>query len=127
MKTSKRLGVLLLGLIQMLLPVGAAKYFAENTVPNYEMGDGFTTGLLIQAGIGAVWALVFVVLLFVARGLRGADRTWTLLLTIMVEAAGGWALWHFQPEFIFTNPQLIMLLWGATVVSQLGALAVLRK
>lgn len=127
MKIAKRLGVVLAGLIQMLLPVGAAKYFTENTVPNYELGEGLTTGLLVQAGVGAVWALALVVLLFVARGLRGADRTWTLLVTIVVEAAGGWALWHFQPELFSTNPQLIMVLWGATVVSQLGALALLRR
>lgn len=127
MKIGKRLGVLLCGVIQVLLPVGAAKYFAENTIPSYELGEGLTTGLLIQAGVGAVWALALVVLLVAARSLRGADRTWTLLVTIVVEAADGWALWHFQPELIFTNPQLIVVLWGATVVSQLGAVFVLRK
>ena len=127
MKTSKRLGVLLLGLIQMLLPVGAAKYFAENTVPNYEMGDGFTTGLLIQAGIGAVWALVFVVLLFVARGLRGAGPH----MDSVADHRGGGRGWLGTLGTSSPNSShesaTVMLLWGATVVSQLGALAVLRK
>ena len=127
MKVTKRLGVLLCGLIQLLLPVGAAKYFTENTLPRYEHGESLTAGLLIQAGVGAVWALALIALLLVARALRGADRTWTLLGTVVLEAAGGWALWHFHPELIFTNPQLIMALWGAMIVSQLGALAVLRK